>query len=176
MSKKILMIAAHKNFRDEEYFIPRDVFLKSGFSVLTASSVLGEISGVFGGEALSDLKIEDIAVDDFVAVVFVGGAGASEFFENKSLHKIILDFFALGKVVGAICIAPVILAKSGVLDGMKATVWTSALDKMGKNILEESGCIFSGREVEIDGSIVTANGPEAAEEFAKKIVSLLSLA
>lgn len=174
MSKKILMVVARKNFRDEEYFIPRSVFLKSGFEVTTASSVSGKVLGLLGGEGFADIKIDDANVDDFDAMIFSGGAGAQEYFENKRVLGFIQEFHSRDKIIGAICIAPVILAKSGILRGKKATVWTSPLDKVGRNIIEQNGCVFSESELEVDGKIVTANGPQVAEKFAVKIVSMLS--
>ena len=75
------------------------------------------------------------------------------------------------KVLAAICIAPTILAKAGVLDGKRATVW----NKEGNNskILENHGAIFTDEMVIVDGKIITANGPDAAEGFAIKIVEML---
>lgn len=174
MSKKnIVMIVAHRDFRDEEYFIPLDIFQSSGFEVLTASSVQGEIMGSMGGEAVAEVAISDIRMEAFEAMVLVGGGGAQEYFDNENLHKLIREFHKQNGVIGAICIAPVILAKAGILNGKRATVWASSLDKMGQRILEQNGCIFSENDLEKDGNIITANGPQVAEKFAKEIVSLL---
>jgi protease I len=171
--KNIVMVVAHKDFRDEEYFIPLDIFRSSSFEVVTASSIKGEVLGVMGGEAVADARIQDINTEDFEAIVLIGGGGAQEYFKNEDLHKIIREFYEQDKVVGAICIAPVILAKSGILKGKKATVWTSSLDKLGRRILEQNGCTYSDNDLEVDGKIVTANGPKVAEKFAEEVVSLL---
>ncbi|MDI7261800.1 MAG: DJ-1/PfpI family protein, partial [Thermodesulfobacteriota bacterium] len=69
------------------------------------------------------------------------------------------------KVLGAISIAPIILANTKVLTGRRATVWPT----LGKR-LEWEGAIYTGIPVEVDGNIVTANGPGAAEEFAKAVL------
>jgi protease I len=175
MSKKnIVMVIAHKDFRDEEYFIPLDIFRSSGFEVVTASSIKGEVFGVMGGEAMADAKIQDINIEDFGAIILIGGGGAQEYFDNEDLHKIIRDFYEQNRVIGAICIAPVILAKAGILDGKRATVWTNSLDKLGQRILQQNGCIVSGNDLEKDGNIITANGPKVAEKFAKEVIEMLS--
>ncbi|MCK5490995.1 MAG: DJ-1/PfpI family protein [Candidatus Pacebacteria bacterium] len=173
VSKNILMIIASKNFRDEEYFIPFQFFQKEGAKIITASSIEGDIMGVHGGEAVSNLTLQKIEMENFDAVVFVGGGGASEFFENGDAHRIISDTIKLYKVLAAICIAPVILAKAGVLDGKNATVWSSALDKNGKKELEKAGCSVLDKNVVVDGNIITANGPAVAEEFAKEITEAI---
>ncbi|MCK5332633.1 DJ-1/PfpI family protein [Candidatus Parcubacteria bacterium] len=172
--KNILMVVASKNFRDEEYFIPFRIFQKEGAKIVTASSVEGDIIGVHGGEAISTLTLQKVEVENFDAVIFVGGGGAAEFFENSDAHRIVTDAIRLNKVLGAICIAPVILAKAGVLNGKNATVWSSSLEKTGTKELEASGCSVSDQNVVVDGNIITANGPAVAEEFAREIIKTVS--
>ena len=72
------------------------------------------------------------------------------------------------KIIAAICIAPVTLANAGILNGKKATVFPS-----GKNDLIRNGAKYTGDSVTVDGNIITANGPMAAEAFGKKIVEML---
>ena len=74
------------------------------------------------------------------------------------------------KPLGAICIAPTILAAAGVLEGIKATVWNR--DNAESAFLELHGAIFTNESVTQDGLIITGNGPEAAEEFGKIFASL----
>ncbi len=73
--------------------------------------------------------------------------------------------------MGAICIAPTILAYAGVLEGKKATVWNQ--DGKQAEILTKNGAEFVDELVVVDGKIVTANGPPAAEAFGKKILEML---
>ena len=72
--------------------------------------------------------------------------------------------------MAAICIAPVILAKAGVLRGRKATVWSSLMNKSGAKELKEAGCNVEEKRVVIDGEIVTADGPAVVKEFAEAII------
>lgn len=173
MTKNILMVVALKDFRDEEYFVPRDIFVKQGFAVTTASSHKQLAVGVLGGEVGVDITLMEVRVIDYDAVVLVGGGGALGFVNDLTIKQVLVDFLNSGKVVSAICIAPVILARAGVLSGKRATVWVSDLNKMGEKELQLGGAIVSSSEVEVDGLVVTANGPDAAQEFAERIVSLL---
>jgi len=166
--KKILMIIAPKDFRDEEYFIPKEKFEKSGFSVITASAEKGKCLGKLGGTANASMSLNEINTDDYDAVVFVGGGGSSVYFDDKKAHDIAKSFYRSGKVTSAICIAPMILVNSGVLTGKKGTVFPSEIDNM-----KNGGVIYTGKDVEVDGTIVTANGPAAAGAFAGKIIELL---
>lgn len=172
--KNILMIIASKNFRDEEYFIPFDIFQKAGAKITTASSVKGEIIGIEGGEARSTLTLKEINTRNFDAVVFIGGDGTKEYFDNDSAHKIIQEAVNTNKVLAAICIAPVILARAGVLKGKTATVWSSIVNKSGGKELEKAGCTVSKKRVVRNEKIITADGPSVAGEFAETIIKVLT--
>lgn len=172
-NKNILIIVAGKDFRDEEYFIPAEIFQKNGADITTASSVKGEVVGIEGGEARSSLTLKEISAKNFDAVIFVGGEGAKEFFDDTEAHKVVREAVKYDKILGAICIAPIILARAGVLRKKNATVWSSILDKSGAKELVEAGSRVSKKRVVKDGKIVTADGPAVAQEFAQTIVEAM---
>ncbi len=171
--KKILMVIARKDFRDEEYFIPRELFQRAGIETVTASSKTGTLIGALGGEAEATLALEAACAEDFDALMFVGGSGSVEYFQSEKAHQLAQAFNQADKLVAAICIAPVILANAGLLQGKTGTVWRSALDKTGPQALAAGGCSLSENHVERAGSIITADGREAAEEFARAIIAQL---
>jgi len=78
------------------------------------------------------------------------------------------------RVLASICISPVILAKAGVLEGRKATVWSSVMDRSSVRILKDNGTIYQDEDVVVDGKIITGNGPAAAKEFGQAIVEALT--
>lgn len=172
--KNILIVIASKNFRDEEYFVPFEILQNEGAKITTASSVKGETVGIEGGDARATMTLKEVNPKDFDAIVFVGGEGAKEFFDNDEAHKLAQEFHSRRKVVAAICIAPVILAKSGILKIRKATVWSSLASKSGLEELKSAGCNYTDEGVVVDGNIVTADGPARAEEFAKAVVEVLA--
>jgi len=174
MEKKILMVVAFKNFKDEEYFVTKEVLEKAGYLIETTSSQKGVAVGTEGGDAVITLLPSEIYPRDYEAVVFVGGEGMGKELDNQDFQKLAQEFQKANKVVSAICIAPGLLAKAGVLEGKKATVWSSILDKSGIKILEANGAIYDKGPVVTDGKIITANGPDAAQEFGEAIVNLLS--
>ena len=112
-------------------------------------------------------------VSEFDAVVFIGGPGVLTYLDNENSYKIAKDAISQNKLLAAICICPAILAKAGVLNGKKATVWTGPLDKSAKNTLEQNGAIYQKDSVVQDGNIISGNGPNAAKAFANKIVDAL---
>jgi len=169
---KIAIIISFKNFRDEEYFIPKEIFEDNGFEVKTISTEKGIAIGGDGGEAKVDLCLSNLDINKFDALVFVGGPGAYAFIEDESVWQIIRQARDKGKLLSAICIAPAILAKAGVLEGKKATIWSSLMDKKSIKILQENGAKYIDKAVVQDGKIITANGPTAAKGFAEKIVQM----
>lgn len=169
--KKIaLMIIAPQNFRDEECFETKDELEKSGVRVKIASLTKGEKKGTHGGTINAELPIGSINVEDYDAVIFVGGNGAQIYFQNPIVLDIARQAYRAGKVTAAICIAPVILANSGILNGKRATVWE---DNDSMRIFRDKNVDYTGKGVEVDGKIVTANGPKASRDFARKIIDLL---
>ncbi len=172
MNKKILMVIAFKDFRDEEYFVPKEILEKNGFIVETISSQAGLAIGAEGGEVEISKTAKEIEAKDYEGVIFIGGPGMAKELDNSDFQKLAQDFYQENKLVSAICIAPALLAKAKILEGKQATVWSSALDKSAIKILEENGAIYKDNSVVIDGNIITANGPSAAEEFGQAIVRL----
>ncbi|MDD5529060.1 MAG: DJ-1/PfpI family protein [bacterium] len=169
-SKKVLFVISHRNFRDEELKISKNMFEKLGAISIIASSDTTMAKGMLEMKIKPDILLDSINPLEFDAFVFIGGGGAREYWDNKYLHSIINLAFNKKKVIGAICLAPIVLARSGVLTNARATVWEN---KETKNIFKDERVIFTGKEVETNGLVVTANSPEASKPFAEEIVRLL---
>jgi len=169
VSKCALMIIASNDFRDEEYQAPRKALETVGVKVTVASSSLSASTGMLGAKVTPDTLIDDVSAGDYDAVIFVGGSGASEYFNNPTAQNIAKDTVAADKLLCAICIAPSTLANAGVLSGKRATCWSSEAGN-----LRDKGAVVSGNPVEVDGKIITANGPQSAGHFAHKIIEALS--
>ena len=175
--KKVAMIIAPENFRDEEFQIPYDYFTKGGAAVEIFSTKKGTAKGMFGTTVTINKTLNDLDVNKYDAIVFVGGAGTPIVRKEDRALEIAKKAAEEKKVLGAICWAPTILAKAGVLEGKKATVWVGDDPEYGMRtdqVLKKYGAIFTGEGYTVDGNIVTANGPANAENFAREIAELLS--
>ncbi|MCM8770791.1 MAG: DJ-1/PfpI family protein [Candidatus Omnitrophica bacterium] len=166
--KKVVMIIAPEGFRDEELLEPKKILEEAGISVTVASTTTSRAKGMLGAIVSPDVTLTQVKVDDFDAVIFVGGVGASQYWDDPLAHRIAQEIIAQDKVLGAICIAPVTLANAGLLKGKRATVWSSEAGQ-----LKRQGALYTGKAVEEDGKIVTASGPTAAKEFGQTILKLL---
>ncbi len=167
--KKIALVIAEREFRDEEYQVPYEILKAAGFQVLTVSTKTTTAVGKLGLEVTPDTLITDLKPEELDALVFIGGGGSEQYFEDPLSHQLAQHMVQLDKVLGAICIAPVVLANAGVLQGKKATVFPD-----GAEILIDQGAHYTGEAVEVDGKLVTGNGPDAAEAFGQALVKLLN--
>lgn len=175
-NKKILIIIAPKNFRDEEFEVPYKKFISLGAEVTVASLKKGTASGMFGAKVEVSVTLNEINEFDFDAVIFVGGAGTPDVRTDKRAVEIAKNS-AGHQVLAAICWAPTILAKSGAVKGKKTTVWLGDDAEYGMKtsaVMQKYGAEFIDKNVVEDGNIITGNGPAAAEIFATAIINKLS--
>lgn len=169
MAKTVALVIAEKMFRDEEYQDPKMILEQAGVEVLTVSTTLEKAVGKLGLLVQPDVLLKDLKNYPLDALIFIGGIGSSQYFEDKIAHEFAWHFYNQGKIVGAICSAPVILANSGLLQGRKATVFST-----DKDHLVAKGAIYTGSQVEVDDRLITGCGPEVSKQFGKELVALLS--
>ena len=167
--KSVLMVIAPNDFRDEEFKAPYDLFTESGMKVTIASTATRPAKGMRGMVVKPEIELEQVVPDSFDALVVVGGSGAQVLWDNTTLHRIVRNFNNAKKIIAAICIAPVVLARAGILKDTKATVSSSVKDEITKE-----GSLYTGANVEISGHIITGSGPQAAKDFARAIFNKLS--
>lgn len=170
--KKALLIVAQTDFQPVEYRDTRAELEKEGIEVKTASFEEGEAAAKDGSRIEVDAAIDEVDTNDYDAVVLIGGPGAArQLVGNQDVINLIKSADNDHKIIGAICIAPVVLAQARVLNERKATVWNE--DGKQKEILGAEGAFYTEQDVVIDTRIVTANGPEAAAEFGKTVAKLI---
>jgi protease I len=169
---KLLVVIAPERFRDEELFEPLSVFQKAGIAYDIASVKAGTCTGMLGGKCDATLDLTRIQAGSYDGIVVIGGAGSPEFlWGNSRLHALVAEFAKSGKVVSAICLSPVVLARAGMLAGKKATVYRTA-DSVAE--MRKGGADLRNDAVVMDGKFITANGPGAARRFGEEIVSALA--
>jgi len=173
MNKKIAIIIAFRDFQDKEYFGTKEVLERADVKITTVSAKKETAIGVYGGEVNVDLTEQEVDVKDYDVIVFIGGGGALKYLDNEVSYHLARQAVSQNKILAAICISPVILAKAGALKNKKATVWSSPFDKGPIKILKENGAEYLDEDVVVDGKIITANGPSASRKFGEKIVKLL---
>jgi protease I len=169
---KIIIVIAPKDFQEVELNQCRKVFDSRGFEVTIASTTTEPAIGMSGRVELPEVTISQIDLKDYLALVIIGGSGAKTYlWDNAQLHQVVKQADEEGIVVAAICLAPGVLARAGILDGKEATVYPEAIAIAE---LEKGGAIFTDQPVVISDNIVTGRDPRAAKLFAIAIVQSLS--
>ncbi|MFA6422866.1 MAG: DJ-1/PfpI family protein [Patescibacteria group bacterium] len=166
--KRIALVVAQNEFNEQEYEDVFDAFEAEDFNISVVSESVGQAVGKNGKIINADFSLGSIIVGNYDAIVFIGGHGARELVHNSSAMHLIKDAYSQNKIVAAICIAPIILAFAGILEGKKATVSSGGVD-----ILVNKGAEYVDRDVVVDGNIITGSGPDASIDFANKIIEEL---
>jgi protease I len=169
--KAVIAIAPEK-YRDEELAEPVAALNKAGIAFDIASTRPGTCKGMLGGKTSAGLSFDDIDPKNYNGLIIIGGTGCQEhLWEDDLLVRLAIYFCETDKVVAAICLAPVVLARAGILKGKKATVYDAptAIFEMKKG-----RAMLTPEPVVTDGRIITANGPAAAKNFAATVVKELS--
>lgn len=121
----------------------------------------------------ADYTIDQLKEDDYDGIVIPGGMpGAKYVTECQKAVECVKAMLESKKLVSAICASPaVVLAKHGLIDGKKVTCYpaTDFIDEIKKR------SIYTGENVQVDGNVITANGPRSAMEFALKICEYLQV-
>ncbi len=168
---KVLVVIPPENFRDEELAEPVAAFQNAGISFDISSTRRGVCKGMLGARASAAFSFEDVDPGEYDGIVIIGGSGSPVYLWNDEMLKKIVQFFYKNrKLVAAICLSPVVLANAGILKDKTATCYTT---QASKRDMLMGGARLSEKPVEVDGSVITANGPAAAKEFAAAIVRYL---
>ncbi len=162
-----LIFLPKKDFNEEEFTIVRKRLLKAGKQVFITSDDQLVCSGSKGMKVKSDTSFYNVNVNNFAAIILIGGAGSKAYWKNESLHKIVKKFFDAKKVIAAICSSPITLANAGILLNKKATCYSE--DKME---LINAGIDYQDKNVVVDGNVVTAENSQSALQFAEAILHL----
>jgi len=165
---RILFVVAPEDFRDEELFEPKAELEHAGHTCVIASRRVGTCTGLRGRRTVAKVALADADANDYAAVVFVGGPGARTYFDDSAAFSLARDAFEADKVVGAICIAPTILASAGLLADKRATAFYTEA-----RAVRAGGAHYEGPSVVVDGKLITATGPDQALAFGKALVRAL---
>lgn len=155
-------------FEEIEAITPIDILRRAGIEVITVSiSSTNEVSGKHNITVITDCLFTEADFTDNDLLLLPGGMPGTKNLEvHNGLKKLLLKQAEKGKKIAAICAAPSILGKIGLLEGEKATCYPGFEDQL-------LGAILSEEKVVESGNIITAKGAGVAIEFALKIVEVL---
>jgi len=153
-------------FEDIEALGPVDIFRRGGVEIQTVS-VNGSdcVTSAHGITVKADVKFEDADFSGADLLMLPGGLpGATNLGDHEGLCKLLTEHAAKGGMISAICAAPMVLGKLGLLKGKRATCYPG-FEKYMEGA-EYTGLLFSH-----DGNIVTGEGPAATFPYAYHLLS-----
>ena len=161
MAKVLVPLA--EGCEEMEAVIIIDVLRRAGWDVLPAGIDRERITASRGVVLVADARLEDVdpAGIDVLAIPG-GGAGAERLRTNAAVLRLVRDFEAQGKWVGAICAGPLVLQEAGILVNRRATCHPGVRSRFEGQAQPE--------RVVIDGRVVTSQGPGTAFEFALALI------
>ena len=156
-------------FEEIEALTPVDVLRRADIKVSTISiSNSLEVTGAHQIIVKADKTFDDVNFDDFTCSVLPGGIpGAINLKEHKQLNELLLKFANEGKLIGAICAAPIVPGSLGLAKNKKVTCYPGFEDQLAE-------AEYTGNPTEVDGQLITGKAAGASMAFALQLVEMLS--
>lgn len=166
MSKgmKRVLCVLENGFEEIEAIAPVDLLRRAGVEVVMAGVSAMALTGKCGITVSADALLGDLSADGFDALFLPGGPAVVELRKNAGVIGLIRDFHGEGKLIAAICAAPLLLKDAGVLDGKSFTAHFSTEGEL-------PAC--TGGRVVLDGSLLTSRGAGTAVELGLAFVGEL---
>ena len=166
MSRVLVPLA--QGCEDMEAVTIIDILRRAGIEVVVAGLDEGLITGSRGVRFQPDMTLDEALSHDYDMVALPGGLPGSDHLAGDSrLNGLLRRMNESGRFVGAVCAAPKVLARAGVLDGKKATAYPGVLQA-------ESHPDITGDAVTRDGTVITSRSAGTALDFALEIVAALA--
>jgi len=166
MPKVLVPIA--EGFEEIEALAVVDVLRRAEIEVIIAGLNPGPVSSARNISILPDTTIDTVRTAEFDMIVLPGGQpGTDNLNADTRIHRLLAEFQAAGKLIGAICAAPIVLAAAGLLSGKQVTSYPSYRDRL-------NGGTYVDRTIVTDGDIITSQGAGTAIDFALAIVARLT--
>ena len=165
-----ILIMATNGFEHSELEVPLNKLKDAGATVHVATQDGKAIKGWdqtdWGDTVEADLKISDVKVDDYIALVLPGGQINPDVLRvDEKAVQLVRDFVTGNKIVAAICHAPWLLIEAGVVDGREMTSYNSI-----STDLKNAGAKWVDQEIAIDNGIITSRSPDDLDAFVAKII------
>lgn len=155
-------------FEETEAIAPLDLLRRAGVSVMTVGLNGKTIRGSHGIEVVADITIGEMDLTDMEMIIMPGGLGgvASARACPQALEALRFGW-ENGKLVGAICAGPTVLADLGITDGLHATCYPGQEKNMGSAIMAENAAAVT------DGRLITGTSAGCAIPFGLALIAAL---
>ena len=167
MNKAPVVIVLADGFEETEAIGTADVLKRVGFTVRLAGLNGLTVASSAGTRIQADLLFKDVNLEDAAALVLPGGLpGATTLRDSQAVIDALRYMSSSGKVVAAICAAPIALERAGLTEGKRVTGYPGTNQGL-------PNLAYTGARTECDGKLVTGKGPGVSFEFGARIAASL---
>ncbi|KAF0150566.1 MAG: intracellular protease PfpI family [Ignavibacteria bacterium] len=166
--RSVLLFLPSQNFNEHEFLIISNSLEAAGYKIFIVSDSSFLCIGSNGLKIKNDVLLFNARESNFAGFIIIGGSGTRNYWSNSSLQNLAKKFASKNKPVGAICSAPIVLAKAGLLSE-NATCFPD-----DKKALEREGVEFKNMPVVKINKIVTGQDPASSTEFINTFLFELS--
>lgn len=147
-----------------------DLLRRAGIDVVTAGLDDRPVRASRGSVLLPDMNLEQALQGNYDMVVLPGGLPGADHLDNdERVHDLLKSMAGSGGYTAAICAAPKVLARAGLLQGRRATSYPGAFAPESVPGLE-----YVDQAVVTDGKVITSRGPGTAMDFALELIEKLA--
>jgi len=144
-----------------------DLLRRAGIEVIAAGLESGPVTASRGVRLLPDMTLDEALGMDYDMVALPGGLpGSDHLADDQRLTALLRSMNESGRFVGAVCAAPKVLAREGILEGKQATAFPGVLQA-------EMHPEITGNPVTRDGRVITSRSAGTAMDFALEIIDAL---
>ena len=162
----MIIVLLADGFEEIEALTPVDMLRRANVEVKTVGLNGKIIVGSHSIPVVCDATPEEINLSDVSMVIFPGGMpGSLNLDANDYTDKVIAEMMSRGGRLAAICAAPLILGRRGLLEGKRATCFPGFENEL-------KGATVTDEEFVTDGNITTCKGMEYSLPFAKELIRL----
>lgn len=164
----MVAILLGKGFEESEAIVPADLLRRAGLDVRLVALEGTEVAGSHGITVKADLTLDQVDPDELEMLVLPGGLGGVAAIQGSLGALALIDqASARGVYLAAICAAPTILARVGILDRRSAVCYPGMEEDMGSAVVDK------GASVVVDGHIITGRAAGSAFDFGLRLVAIL---
>lgn len=134
-----------------------------------------EVKTTFNQRMVVDYLIDEIDVADFDALAIPGGFNEYDFYReayDERLLSFIREFDVQGKIIASICVAALVLGKSGILNGKTGTTYNK--NPKRQETLKSFGVQVINEPIVVDGNIITSWNPSTAAGVAFILLEMIT--
>ncbi len=157
------------SFEEMEALVPADLLRRAGIEVALVSLEGNFVPGGHNIVVKADMELSRVSLEEVQMLVLPGGGvGVANLGSDPRVEELVKAAAEQNIPLAAICAAPSLLSKWGLLAGKRAVCYPTWRDKIA------DAAYLPGEKLAVDGSTVTGQAAGASFEFGLKLVEVLT--